>query len=278
MLIPTLAPSERDREYKLRSFEEVSRVVHTWLFSKDLGTREIDKKILGLDPEFSKGWQSMGVLHYLGLNKEFKGIFLGMQLNEAIEFLKSDAQDFGQIIELLESTVSGYEEKLAKDIYDFGKAHVQDFDAHFKLRLEEMKDTEGPSNKGYSRKEQAALRGVLFKGEPEAQCAICLRTFPTQIMVAGHIKPRSKCNTKERLNPNVVMPVCKVGCDDFFEKGYIFVDQKGIVQTNQEMNCSNELKAILSSLNGNRCSYFKSETENFFSYRRDLLTKGQPHH
>jgi len=64
----------------------------------------MDRDILGLDPLSSKGWQSMGVLHYLGLKKEFKGIFQNSDLNQAISNLKSDEQDFSFIIELLENT------------------------------------------------------------------------------------------------------------------------------------------------------------------------------
>ena len=104
MMIPKLEPSRRDREYKQRNFEEISQIVHTWLFTNDVGHREMDRDILGLDPLSSKGWQSMGVLHYLGLKKEFKGIFQNSDLNQAISNLKSDEQDFSFIIELLENT------------------------------------------------------------------------------------------------------------------------------------------------------------------------------
>ena len=90
MLIPKLDPSRRDREYKQRNFEEVSQIAHTWLFTNDVGHREMDRDILGLDPLSSKGWQSMGVLHYLGLKREFKGIFHNSELNQAIRELKSD--------------------------------------------------------------------------------------------------------------------------------------------------------------------------------------------
>ena len=103
-MIPKLDPSGIDREYKQRNFEEISQIVHTWLFTNDVGHREMDKDILGLDPLSSKGWRSMNVLHYLGLKREFKGIFHNSDLNQAISDLKSDEQDFSFIIELLENT------------------------------------------------------------------------------------------------------------------------------------------------------------------------------
>ena len=277
MLIPKLDPSRKDfakRAYKQRNFEEVSQIVHTWLFTNDVGHREMDRDILGLDPLSSKGWQSMGVLHYLGLKKEFKGIFLNSDLNQAISDLKSDEQDFIFIIKLLENTSADYGETLVESLYEVGKSQDKDFEEHYKLRLKEIKDTDGQTNQTHSRKEQGILRGILFKGVSEARCAICLRTFPTDIMVAAHIKPRSKCNTQERKNPNVVMPVCKVGCDDFFEKGYLIVDKRGVVRLNEKMTSSIELQTILNSLTGNLCTHFNNETEDFFSYKLNSLEQG----
>lgn len=162
-------------------------------------------------------------------------------------------------------------ETLVESLYEVGKSQDKDFEEHYKLRLKEIKDTDGQTNQTQSRKEQGILRGILFKGVSEAKCAICHRTFPTDIMVAAHIKPRSKCTTQERKNPNVVMPVCKVGCDDFFEKGYLLVDKKGVVRLNEKMNCSVELQTLLYSLTGNLCTHFNNETEPFFSYKRNSL-------
>ena len=271
MLIPKLDPSRRDREYNQRNFEEVSQIAHTWLFTNDVGHREMDRDILGLDPLSSKGWQSMGVLHYLGLKKEFKGIFHNSDLIQAISDLKSDEQDFSFIIELLENTAEDYGETLVQSLYEVGESEDKDFGEHYKLRLREIKETDGQTNRTQSRKEQGILRGILFKGVSEVKCAICHRTFPTDLMVAAHIKPRSKCSTQERKNPNVVMPVCKVGCDDFFEKGYLIVNRSGVIHINEEFNYSNELKTVLSELNQKRCTHFNEETEVFFSYKRKIF-------
>ena len=43
------------------------------------------------------------------------------------------------------------------------------------------------------------------------------------------------------------MLVCKVGCDDFFEKGYIKVG-KDVVQINDKAEYPNELRLILNKL------------------------------
>ena len=100
--IPKLDPSSRSREYKDRTYDEISEIVYIWLFHDNQGHREIDASVLGLDPLVSKGWQSMGVLHYLGLKKQFKALFQGHSLDFAINSLARDSQDFSPIIELLE--------------------------------------------------------------------------------------------------------------------------------------------------------------------------------
>ncbi len=192
MAIPKLNPSRRDREYKQRNFEEISQIVHTWLATNDVGHREMDRDILGLDPLSSKGWQSMGVLHYLGLKKEFKGLFLNSDLNQAINQLREDEQDFGFIIELLENTSEGCSASLIDSLYKTGKAQGKDFEGHYRLRLNELENTDRRGNQTQSRKEQGILRAILFKGVAETKCAICHRTLPTDLVVAAHIKPKKQ--------------------------------------------------------------------------------------
>ena len=65
------------------------------------------------------------------------------------------------------------------------------------------------------------------------------------------------------------MPVCKVGCDDFFEKGYLIVNQNGVIQSNKDKKVSDDLELVLHDVIGNQCTHFNQETEEFFSYRRD---------
>ncbi len=101
MLMPKLNQSGRDREFKLYNNYEKSLICKGWLFS-NVDHRQLDKDILALDSDKSKGFQSMSVLHYLGLKKEFKNIFKEQSLRAAINNLKNDSQDFDLIIELLE--------------------------------------------------------------------------------------------------------------------------------------------------------------------------------
>ena len=114
----------------------------------------------------------------------------------------------------------------------------------------------------------------MFKDLDEAKCAICHKTLPTKLMVAAHIKPRSKCKTSERKNPDIVMPVCKVGCDDFFEKGYILVDSNGAIKENPKIEYSSELRKIMKEIVGKRCTHFSKDTAQFFQYKRNSLSSG----
>ena len=271
MQIPKLDPSLRDREYKERNFDEISQIVYTWLFTNAIGHREMDRDILGLDPLSTRGWQSMGALHFLGLTKEFKGIFSNIGLDQAIKHLEEDNQDFSFIIKLLENTSQQSNASLIESLFETGKSRDKEFEEHYHLRLGELETTDGRGNQTQSRKEQGILRGILFKGLQETKCAICHRTLPTDLMVAAHIKPRTKCSTSERKNPNVVMPTCKVGCDDFFEKGYLIVDETGVIRINKKMNCSEELKSILGNLEGRHCTHFNDKTNKFFEYKRSSL-------
>jgi len=43
----------------------------------------------------------MGILHYLGLKKEFQGVFKEQTAKQAIEFLKADSQNFDEVIKFL---------------------------------------------------------------------------------------------------------------------------------------------------------------------------------
>ena len=48
--------------------------------------------------------------------------------------------------------------------------------------------------------------------------------------MAAHIKKRSFSSTEEKLDyKNIVMPMCKFGCDELYEKGYIIIKDGQVV-------------------------------------------------
>jgi len=97
-MFPTLEKVKRDGEYNLYPIQIKAKIIYSYLFD-GLSHRELDKTFIGLDPDLSKGYQSMGVLHYLGLKKNHKHIFKDKNLEEAINLLNNEKNnDFKLII------------------------------------------------------------------------------------------------------------------------------------------------------------------------------------
>lgn len=85
------------------------------------------------------------------------------------------------------------------------------------------------------RVEQALIRKYLAAGET-GDCTLCGRTFPVELLVAAHIKRRSLCSDFERRDfHNNVMLACRFGCDELFERGWVFVDAAGILRASARL-------------------------------------------
>ncbi|WP_049867641.1 HNH endonuclease [Paenibacillus sp. D9] len=90
--IPLPEPVSRDREFLSYSDQLRSKVVYEYLFNGNTH-RWIDEHTLKLDPEWSRGYQAMGILHHLGLKKAFKGLFKGLSVAEAIDLMEQECDD-----------------------------------------------------------------------------------------------------------------------------------------------------------------------------------------
>lgn len=74
------------------------------------------------------------------------------------------------------------------------------------------------------RKEQQKVRMLILGDGTTGKCSICDREFPADLLVAAHIKSRYRCTDSEKRDvSNNVILMCKFGCDDLFERGYITV-------------------------------------------------------
>lgn len=85
----------------------------------------------------------------------------------------------------------------------------------------------------YRRKEQQILRDWLFDGKDVESCAICDKEFSVSSLITAHKKKRSECSFNERIDPNIVMPLCKFGCDHLYEIKVLRI-QKNIVISNNK--------------------------------------------
>lgn len=118
-------------------------------------------------------------------------------------------------------------------------------------RLSKLSDLDNQALQS-TRKEQQALRRYLLKGKSDGHCVVCNQKFPADLLVAAHLKQRSKCNNDERLNfSNVVALMCKLGCDDLYEKGYILVDD-GYICKNPKKELTIPLAKYIENISGLR--------------------------
>jgi hypothetical protein len=112
---------------------------------------------------------------------------------------------------------------------------------------------------GKIRKEQGDLRRNLLRGRTSADCSICGALLPSRLLIAGHIKPRSKCSDEERRDYGSAMLVCSLGCDALFEWGYVIVDATGTVRPGRTPETAS-VQAAVSVLSGRACSAFNPHT------------------
>lgn len=110
-----------------------------------------------------------------------------------------------------------------------GKAHIQPQISkdEYNRGLEKELDVE---SKFKRRVEQPYLRNLLFAGKEVCGCSICGHQFPVQLLVAAHIKQRARCTIDEKLDDNIVMSACVFGCDSLYERGWIGIDDEGVVR------------------------------------------------
>ncbi len=117
-----------------------------------------------------------------------------------------------------------------------------------------------------SRREQGILRRYLFRDKRIGKCGICQKEFPINFLVTAHIKKRSECQLEEKIDfRNIVMPMCKFGCDDLFEKGYISVVD-GIVVSMKHKNRTPSIDEIISNIEGKKCPYWNKTSKKYFEW------------
>jgi hypothetical protein len=125
------------------------------------------------------------------------------------------------------------------------------------------------------RTEQAFLRAQLFRGRELSRCSLCGNLFPTELLVAAHIKPRSECKTRERRDAcNIVFPLCLLGCDALYERGFASVDGAGKIVTTAGPDLPSALRGRLRSLRGRRCGAWREERNVYFSWHHQRRFRG----
>ena len=142
-------------------------------------------------------------------------------------------------------------------------------------RLYELEKLDGIKSQAKIRLEQDIFSEFFFSGRSNSKCAICARSYPNSIMVAGHIKKRSLSSDIERRNLKNVMPICKMGCDDLFERGYIYINKKGHIKRNNEKEITSDLKHYLVSIIDKKSWFFDKNNAIFFEQHRNLFQSNE---
>ncbi|MBM7587933.1 hypothetical protein JOC86_004508 [Bacillus pakistanensis] len=100
-VFPPLQPRDRNREFNQYDKDIRSKVIFEYLFNERTH-RWLDENIIKLDPAYSRGYQSMGILHHLGLRDTHKGIFMDINIEEGIKLLsRVEHENIKTIVESL---------------------------------------------------------------------------------------------------------------------------------------------------------------------------------
>lgn len=99
--VPSLNFSDRKGDWDLLSQSLRDSMVQAYLFD-GLTLRELDENFLLLDSSKTRGFESLVILRHLGITGEFKGLYKGFKLEEAITSLKTKGLDYQHLVEALQ--------------------------------------------------------------------------------------------------------------------------------------------------------------------------------
>ncbi len=195
MYIPKLNKSKRSREFNMWPEEKRDSVIYHYLF-KGKSNRELDSDVLELDSNYSRGYQSMGILHHLGLNKDFKGIFRGVSIDFAIDGM----------IEIGDK--SYYPIIMALKRYDKGILvieEINDYESEVEVVGTEGKKVVAHYVTKYERNQRLRKEAIKLHG---TICEICGFDFEKKYGLLGknfievhHIKPLYSLKEETLVNP-----------------------------------------------------------------------------
>ncbi|WHY79034.1 HNH endonuclease [Neobacillus sp. WH10] len=207
--VPQLEPVKREREYNLYEVPIRDRAVYEYLFNSE-SHRWIDEHVIGLNPEESRGYQAMGILHFIGLKNVHKGIFSGKSIHEAINILEEQNFDFSLVIQCLyrliyQRTTSRNLEEVIVDDIESEKAEEESY-----YTDGTVKEYYG---KRYERNPENRKKAIEIHG---LSCVACGFNFEEVYGERGkdfievhHVKPLSTIGEEVVIDPKEdLVPVC----------------------------------------------------------------------
>jgi 5-methylcytosine-specific restriction enzyme A len=202
-ILPPLKPNNRDREYNFYSDELKAQVIYEHLINNQMH-RWMDINVLGTNGN-TNGRNSANILYYLGLKADYRGLFEGESIDQVIEILNSNGEEYADVIRLLriQAKTSHLYENVISDI------EAQEF--------EEGKRIEGTKksyfiNK-YERDPENRKKAIEIHG---LNCCVCGFNFEEVYGERGrdfieihHIKPLSTLQEAVVIDPATdLVPLC----------------------------------------------------------------------
>ncbi|MFS0688970.1 HNH endonuclease [Sporosarcina sp. 179-K 8C2 HS] len=207
--IPQLEPVRRDREYNLYEEAVRDRAVYEYLFNSE-SHRWIDENVMGFNPDESRGYQAMGILHFMGLKNVHKGIFSRKSIHEAILILEKQDSDFSLVIQCLYRLMNQF-----KKSQMLGDIIVDDIDSEKAEEDSYYKDgaVKKYYGKRYERKPENRKKAIEIHG---VSCIACGFNFEEVYGERGkdfievhHLKPLSSLDKEMSIDPKEdLVPVC----------------------------------------------------------------------
>lgn len=157
MIVPELKITENVRKFERHNKTKREEVVCDYLFHGH-SHRWLDEHILGQDSSYTRGWNSMAILHHIGLIDVHKGIFKEHTVDQAIEVLEQqDRKAFTTIIEILRQKTYSYARvgTIAEQSSQYGARTMEEVERELE---EEIKISRGLTKGERSKRLKSALR------------------------------------------------------------------------------------------------------------------------
>lgn len=208
--IPKLQFSNRSREYDSCEEERRDQIIYAYLF-EGKSHRKLDDEYANIDSNYSRGWLSMGILHYMGMRKEFKGIFSEVDIITAINELK-DLNDgnYNLLIEALQRYyIKSFIEINAKDIQE------EDEETHIVINKSNQKEGKEINYyvKRYERSPENRYKAIKIHGMSCMACGFNFEKVYGEIgksyIEVHHVVPLSSIDEEIIVNPETdLITVC----------------------------------------------------------------------
>ena len=208
MELPDLLPKKRDREYNMYSKQLRARVIFMYLF-KGKSHRWIDEMILMKNPDISKGYQSMGILHHVGLLNTHKNMFKDFSIEQAKKYVEGKSVVYSSLLVTLETDMNNesndefvyeikenqFQEKIDQKISEVSVEYLTDYLENYLPQPPKQKVENAEGSFSYPRSIYEATKALInaqFQCEiSDNHCSFISKKTGKNYVEAHHVIPIS---------------------------------------------------------------------------------------